>query len=422
MKFFIGLEDIASQVTDIQKGFSQLGIKSYSAILEKRNLIRANLVNEVIAKEDFFAHFPNHLHHRLQKLIPQSLHQFTRYRNRRKTLLREMSKECDVFIFVWESFYQDSSDLKYLKDLGKKIVVFFMGSEQRWANAFNQELERYNISSCFSSFDPNDYQFSLAALKDKLRYIRNVEKYADVIYSLPNQSQLSLRPYSHFYIPVDTEIIQENSQQREIPIIAHAPSIRAIKGTDIVLNVLERLRRENIKFETCLIENVPYFEALKKYSESDILIGELFTPSGGKLDREALAAGKVVLSSMHHDYIDNVPADCPIIDINPENLYTQLKTIIEDFPRRIELAKRGRAFVEKYHDITTVCRDILGKLENYSVTKSESDFYPDFFRQKFIPEENPAYREAYNNWTQYVSDCDWYKQFVPSGTREGLRF
>ena len=160
-----------------------------------------------------------------------------------------------------------------------------------------------------------------------------------------------MRPYSHLFIPADTSIIKEKNEQRKIPVVAHAPSKRAVKGTDIVLNALERLKNEGVEFETRLIENVPYHEALKMYEDSDIVIGELFIPSAGKLDREALAAGKVVLSSVRRDYVDNLPADCPIIDINPETVYDELKKIIPDHAQRIELAKKGRPFVEKYHDI-----------------------------------------------------------------------
>ncbi len=410
MRIFIGLSDTASQASDLKKGFSALGIESYSAILEAIN-VTANEVDEIISRENFLTRLP---------LRPYSLKNFLRYGMRRRQLLREMAKTCDVFIFVWESFLADSSDLEYLKKLGKKIVVFFMGSEQRWKTAYEQEMTLYGISSYYSRFPPFRYEFSIKALKEKLRYLRNVEKYADVIYSLPNQSQLSLRPYYHFYIPVNTRIITEKTQQREIPLIVHAPTKRSVKGTDIVLETFERLRKEGLKFEVRLIENTPYLEALKIYPEADIVIGELFIPSGGKLDREALAAGNVVLSSVRRDYIDALPPDCPVIDVNPANLYDELKKIIPDQLRRVELAKKGRAFVEKYHDIDVVCRDVLDKLEN-AAGAEDFDFFPTFFREKFLPESR-EHAKIYNQWTQFVSDTGWYKKYVPAGKRDRLIF
>lgn len=410
MRIFIGLSDTASQASDLKKGFDALGIESYAAILEAHN-ITANEVDEIIERKNFLTKLP---------LRPNRLKDFLRYGLRRRALLRETAKSCDVFIFVWQSFLTDASDLEFLKKLGKKIVVFFMGSEQRWKNAYEQEMSSFGISSYYSRFSPYDYQFSLKALSEKLRYLRYVEKYADVIYSLPNQSQLSLRPYHHFYIPVNTQIIAEKTEQRKVPLIVHAPTKRAVKGTDIVLETFERLKNIGIKFEARLIENIPYREALKIYSEADIVIGELFIPSGGKLDREALAAGKVVLSSVRRDYIDNLPPDCPIIDVNPTNLYEELKKIIPDHRQRSELAKKGRAFVEKRHDIEVVCRDVLDKLEN-SLSAEIFDFFPTFFRDKFLP-ESPQHAKLYNHWTKIVSGENWYKKHVPAGKRDRLIF
>ncbi len=410
MRIFIGLSDTASQVSDLKKGFDALGIESYAAILEAHN-ITANAVDEIIARKNFLTDLP---------LRPARLKNFLLHGWRRRTLLRETAKNCDVFIFVWQSFFTDASDLKFLKKLGKKIVVFFMGSEQRWKNAYEQEMTSFGIPSYYSHFSPYDYQFSPKALSKKLGYLRYVEKYADVIYSLPNQSQLSLRPYHHFYIPVNTEIITEKIEQREVPVIVHAPTKRAVKGTEIVLETFERLKNAGMKFEVRLIENTPYLEALKIYPEADIVIGELFIPSGGKLDRESLAAGKVVLSSVRRDYIDKLPPDCPIIDVNPTNLYAELKKIIPDQRRRTELAKKGRAFVEKHHDIKVVCRDVLEKLENSSSVQT-FDYYPTFFCDKFLP-ESPQHAKLYNRWTEFVSNEKWYKKYVLAGNRDRLIF
>ncbi len=410
MRIFIGLTDTASQASDLKKGFARLGVESYAAILEPHN-ITANAVDKILARQNFFTDLP---------IRPHRLQQFARYGFRRQALLKEMAKSCDVFIFIWQSFYEDARDFEYLKKLGKKIVVFFMGDEQRRKTAYEQEMKLFNIPSYFRHAESN-FEKSLKRLNFTLRYLRNAEKFADVIYSLPNQSQLSLRPYSHLYIPVDTRIIEEKTEQRKIPVIAHAPSNRLVKGTDFILNALDKLKNEGVEFELRLIENVPYRQALKMYADSDILIGELFIPTGGKLDREALTAGKVVLSSARRDYIDDLPADCPIIDVNPETVYDELKKIILDYPRRVELAKLGRSFVEKYHDISAVCRDVLDKLEK-SATDSESfDFYPNFFREKFVP-ENTEFARFYNRWTKFVGDADWYKKYVRQGKRDGLIF
>lgn len=410
MRIFIGLEDTASLASDLKTGFSAIGMETYAAILEP-NYNSTNLVDKIIVRRNFLKDLP---------VRPYRFRQFIRYGFQRQLLLREMAKTCEIFIFIWQSFYADARDLAYLRSLDKKIVVFFMGSEQRWKNAYEQEMSLFGIPSYYTRFGKNDYQGSFKNLQNTLCYLRHVEKFADVIYSLPNQSQLSLRPYNHAFTPIDSKGIEENSQQRKIPVIVHAPTKQAVKGTDIVLNALKRLKSEGIKFETCLIENVPHLEAIKMYTKSDIVVDQLFIPSGGKLAREALAAGKVVLSSIRRDYIDNIPADCPIIDVNPKTLYEELKKIILDFPRRIELAKQGRPYVEKYHDVSVICCDILQKLENQ--TSAENlDYYPRFFREKFMP-ESEKHIKLYNRWSQFVSKTDWYRKYITVGERDGLIF
>jgi hypothetical protein len=384
-----------------------MGIQTFGVSEENTSNLLFNDVDHILCKRKYLRH-----------IRPLELQRYIRFHWRKKKLLNEVIHDYDTFLFLWRGFRDDAADLEFLKKLGKKIVVVFVGSDVRWRTSYNQEVKRYSIPSFYDRLDPTE-ESTIKELHNKLRYLRMAEKYADLIYSLPNQSQLALRPYNHFFVPINKNLIPENTGQREIPVVAHAPSRRAVKGTDIVLATLEKLKNEGIKFETKLIENMPYLDALKEYSNSDILIGELFIPSAGKLDREALAGGTIVLSSMRYDYIDNPPSDCPIIDVHPDNLYHELKSIILDYPRRVELAKKGPAFVKKYHDVNSICEDIVDKLSN--PTEPKWDFYPEFFRDHFIP-ENMEYTGLYNRYNQLVSNTDWYKKYVKPGERAGLIF
>lgn len=407
MKIFIGLSDMASQVSDLAKGFTELGIDTHSAIIEP-HLLHATRVDTILHRDNFLSR---------RKWFSTRFRNWLLYGAKRKRLLLERSKDCDTFIFVWDTFYQDCSDLALLKRKGKKIVVFFMGSEQRWCHAYSQEMAKYGIPSYYDGLSPKDIQFSLKGLKRKIRYLRTVEKYADAIFSLPNQSQLALRPYQHFYIPADTSLIQERADQRQVPIVAHAPSKRSVKGTSHVLEVFRRLQVEGVRFEPLLIENVAYHEALRKYTDVDIVIGQLFIPSGGKLERECMSAGKVVLSSVWRKYPDDLPTECPMIDVNPNNLYQELKAIIADYSRRQQLANQGRKYVEKFHALRPVCQQILTALEN----PDKTDLTPRFFRDEYQP-QSPVEAAILNAGTQMVRDSDWYRQHIASGSRAGLQF
>ena len=103
----------------------------------------------------------------------------------------------------------------------------------------------------------------------------------------------------------------------------------------------------------------------------------MLIPGGGKQEREALASGMVVLSSILRQYPENIPGDCPIIDVGPETLYQELKRILSDYLLRVQLAKKGRPYVEKYHDTKKICQNII---EILSSNKPKYNFFPDFFR------------------------------------------
>jgi hypothetical protein len=126
-----------------------------------------------------------------------------------------------------------------------------------------------------------------------------------------------------------------------------------------------------------------------------------------------------VLGNMSYpNYPQKNPADCPIIDINPQNIYEELKNIILDHPRRVELAKKSRPYVEKHLDIRYFCQTVADLLNGKNI---DYDYEPTFFRHHFIPESDNVIND-YNQYTQLVGQTDWYKKYVPSGKRNELIF
>ena len=155
-----------------------------------------------------------------------------------------------------------------------------------------QEFSMFNLMP----IEYEDYNDSEEYLKIKLRYIRLMEKYADLIINTEDAAQLQIRPYLRNSRFIDLRTISPSIEQRTIPHIIHSPSNRDFKGTKYILEAVNNLKSKNIEFTFSLIENLANKEALKKYAEADILIGQLLAPSGGKQDIEALASGTVVFN------------------------------------------------------------------------------------------------------------------------------
>lgn len=413
-KVFLGLINIASLIPELASGFNRLGFESYSVIFNKhQNIVSGNIdlniseltheQTELIKKtiNEFDPGFESHLYN---LMFEWNIH---------KTLNKSLA-ECEIFLMVWNSFYHDCSDFEIMKKMNKKIVTYFCGSEIRWKPAIDQEFKKFGMHEV----EYDDY-YKSHFLEEKLKYLRHAEKYSDIILSIPDQSQLALRPYFSGVVNLIPENYIENSIQRKAPVIIHAPSNAPIKGTRFVKEAFERLQKEGIKFKPILVENVPHQEVLKMYTKSDILVGELLLPGGGKQVFEALASGCVVLSRTAVNQYPNVfPEDYPVIDVTSETIYDELKKIILDYPRRVELAKKGRPYVEKNNDVRKLCAKIIMELENPS---DNFDFYPDFFRNHFVPESKEVL-DLYNRYTDLVKDCDWYKKNVKPGNRDGLVF
>ena len=338
---------------------------------------------------------------------------FAKYGAPRERILQKALKECDLFVFVSFSFRRDLSDLEEIKRAGKKIAFVFTGSDVRWKNAMAQDFARFGLPPV--PYD--DYDDSLDNLRTRLQFQRVVEKYADVIISMPNQSVLALRPYHPYRQFVDYELFTNSPTQRKRPVIVHAASNSSVKGSKHVLATLEKLKAEGVDFDFKILSGLPRNEIIAEYENCDILIGQMYIPSGGFQERELLACGKVVLTSMHYDYPDHQLENSPIVDVNPTNLEATLRELIPNLEKRQELANKARPFQEKHHSPVAFCKSLLSWISD----NSNPPINPTFFRDHFKPVSN-AEIDLINEFNALVGDENWYQSFVPPGERDGMRF
>jgi hypothetical protein len=420
-KVFIGTFNIASQINDWKSGFNSCGYETLTMIYgEHTKMIHTKGIDFNV---DYYLHKKDL--YRL-KIIGKIKLFFLgkKYNDPVEYIYQKAIKECDIFVFIWDTFKKDFSDYEILKSLGKKIITVFVGNDIRWYNSMKQEFISFKLL-------PMEYGetvfFDSKHLSHRLLFLRNAERYSDVIISNPSQSQLALRPYLLFQLTLDFSLYINFPNQRKIPKIIHAPSNKNFKGTKYIINSINRLKDEGVEFEFELIHGLSNLEAIKKYEDCDILVGQLLCPWVGKQERELLACGKVVLSSFNYNYCDidfygdkKIIDECPIIDVNPDNIYLELKKIILDHDLRKDLAKKGRPYVEKYHSAKNEVSKILNYLENKDLLLENIDYLPSFFNKKFIPERENI--DIYNKWNHYVSGCDWYEEHVSKGERDGLLF
>lgn len=243
-------------------------------------------------------------------------------------------------------------DLLAAKAMGKRIVVHFRGSEIRRNEDF-ERLSPYNyvkenpdgICSRFPASWIDTYLKMCFALADKVCVVDpELQSYAPQATILQRAIDLSKWKYVG---PV-------NSKR---PLVVHAPSRSAVKGTPSVLAAVEVLKAEGLDFDFRLIEGLANHEARSIYETSDIIIDQLRIGWYGVLAVEGMALGKAVVSYVRDDLLatfeDREP---PVAVANPDTITDVLRKLVLDASHRERQAAAGYDFCKAYHDRVVVAR------------------------------------------------------------------
>lgn len=134
------------------------------------------------------------------------------------------------------------------------------------------------------------------------------------------------------------------------PLIVHAPTSAYIKGTDYILKAIDTLR-EKYTFDFRLIQGCSHEEAKKWYAQADLVIDQMCLGSYGLLSVECMAMGKPVVCWITDYMKEHYPKELPIISANPDTLAATLASLLDNRDALPKIGRRGRAYVEQYHDV-----------------------------------------------------------------------
>lgn len=219
-------------------------------------------------------------------------------------------------------FFRDGSDIIRLKQLGKKIICCYTGSDLRVRGIIPQ------INSVSDLNVTVEY--------DHLKLHPNIR---------------------HIFFPFDVQKFKPLPYRDDEPLrIGHAPTNRAAKGSDMIIPIVKQLE-QNFPVKLILIENLPYQEALKRKAECHIFIDQIGDLGYGINSLESLAMGIPTCSCLAPGFDEQYP-DHPFIVIDSKNLKSRLISLIEDKELRINKARQGREWVKKYHDPIKVVKKI----------------------------------------------------------------
>lgn len=224
-------------------------------------------------------------------------------------------------------FLRNCKFIKKLSEKNKKIICFYYGSDLR---------------------------------------IRGVIPFIDRV-SLLNLTVEYYHKYFHSNIkfvpfPFDSGMFKDFTVNHDHPVIGHSPTNRALKGTDTILNVLNRLK-EKYDFEIKLIENLPFNEAVQVKSQCSIFIDQISDFGYGISGLEALAMGIPTCTSLVSGFNDEYP-EHPFIEVNESNLYEKLATLISDKEYRLKKGTEGKNWVQNVHNHLNVVKKIHHHIGN----------------------------------------------------------
>jgi glycosyltransferase involved in cell wall biosynthesis len=132
------------------------------------------------------------------------------------------------------------------------------------------------------------------------------------------------------------------------PLIVHAPTRRGAKGTDVLMDAVERLRAEGYRFRFELFEDLAHAELIERLRAADIVVDQLLIGWYGVLSVEAMALGKVPVAYLRPDLRHHVPEEV-LAEASPDTIYRVLRDLVRDPGLRARIGHAARGYAERVH-------------------------------------------------------------------------
>jgi glycosyltransferase involved in cell wall biosynthesis len=253
----------------------------------------------------------------------------------------------NIFHFYFgHSLFAIHRDLPFYKIFNKKVVFHYLGAD---VQLFQKSKEKYAITNVISLIK-NGKEHDIRVLKR----LKKENKYADL--------QIICAPYLSEFVPgaiilplainiKEWEFCPKSVPDNDI-VIMHSPTNRNDKGTDLIMESIDRLINEGFKIRKLLVENVTHKELKEKYIECDLFVDQLLSGWYGTSAIEAMAIGRPVLCFLREEYFRyiNYGNEIPVINITAESCTHILKELIRNKNNFPDLGRKAREFVLKIHN------------------------------------------------------------------------
>lgn len=284
----------------------------------------------------------------VNRFYPDNLYTYP-LRNRSRLWLRlqlflmffRLAGRYDMFVFVSGlSFFPGHLDLPLLRALGKTIVMMNVGDDVRFRPIHSR------LDQALLGRQPLPAVDGLTSERHFVRTLfaqKAAEHICDRVLSMRNQATFQSRPFYFFRFPMHG-LRQSPKPPSDSPLIVHAPSDPASKGTRIVAEAMRLLAARGLDFHYELIMNRDNAYVVERLQLADILIDQPGTWVA-RLAVEAMACSCAVVGGNEPEY-EGAPADerSPVqpFEPDPEALARRVEALI------IDSATRGRLMAQSF--------------------------------------------------------------------------
>jgi hypothetical protein len=253
-------------------------------------------------------------------------------------------------------------DLPLLKRSGKAVFVTYQGDDARQGDYCRRHFDIH-----FAHEVGLDY-YTPAGDARRREEIAAFDRHADRVYAL-NPDLLHVLPGRAGFLPyahVDPGARRPGAYRpgsRSRPVVVHAPSNRAVKGTRYLVEAVERLKAEGVGLDLVLIEGLSNAEAFKLYESADLAVDQLLAGWYGGFAVEMMALAKPVICYIRESDLGFIPpamrSQLPLIRAEPATIYEVLKAALATPSERLaRIGADGRAYVGRWHDPARIARHL----------------------------------------------------------------
>ena len=272
-----------------------------------------------------------------------------------KRRIYKLLKWADVLHYHWGAVFQNNEDIKWVAESGKPLFVEWVGSEVRIPDICKK------INPYYARIFDHGYEYNKMESREKSLKLQETFCQAGAIpliipeMNIYIQKELFKSTYPSF-LRLEVKKFQPvfPAVNNSWPIIVHSPTAKICKGTDLIIEVLNELK-SFYNFEFVLLHDMTRDQVLEVMSKADIFLDQINLGSHGAATMEAMAMGKPAMCYIMKEVFEGgLPAECPVVNTNPDNLKEQLIRLLSDAQLRHDIGKQSRAFAEDYFDIDKI--------------------------------------------------------------------